>query len=303
MEESYFTTNHAAKDGGMARMHITRWGKPTNPPLICVHPLTYNNRFYDYLAQELATDFYVLCPSMPGRGNSSWFANPYLYRNEIYASIMQDWLASEGLATYHWVGSSMGGLIALNMPQPEAFRSLVLNDIGAFIDRAPLQAIADRIAKPVIFPDFATAVASRYEKTGVCGAYEDAWIEHLARTHTVRLPDGRYTSARDHDLALPFIEKANADYDLWAQWERFTTPTLILRGALSDILTAATLQRMQAGRQNVQAEVYPNIGHLPLLMASDQITLVKTFVVKAEAHYNHHHAHAHSGTAGRATSR
>ena len=68
----------AALDGtGLYRMAYTEWGDPTNPKvLLCVHGLTRNGRDFDYLAQQLAKDYRVVCPDVVGRGGSDWLQTP-----------------------------------------------------------------------------------------------------------------------------------------------------------------------------------------------------------------------------------
>jgi pimeloyl-ACP methyl ester carboxylesterase len=54
-------------------------------------------------------------------------------------------------------------------------------------------------------------------------------------------------------------------------------PTLLIRGADSDILDAETAAEM-ATRPGVRLAVLPGIGHAPALMETGQIALVAEFL-------------------------
>src|ERR1043165_3148818 len=92
------------------RIAYTEWGTRYNPRiLMCVHGLTRNGRDFDFLAEALQSHYRIICPDVPGRGNSDWLKNSADYTNPLY---MVDLL---GLMTYlaipqcDWVGTSMGG--------------------------------------------------------------------------------------------------------------------------------------------------------------------------------------------------
>jgi len=65
--------------------------------------------------------------------------------------------------------------------------------------------------------------------------------------------------------------------DLWSTWAEIRCPTLVLRGAESDVLSRDTLRQMQARRPGVEALELPGIGHAPALMSYDQIAAVRAF--------------------------
>ena len=73
---------------GFSRMHYYEWGDPANRRVvICVHGLTRNGRDFDALASELATDFRVVCPDIPGRGKSDWL---FFFRPGDWLTRMND---------------------------------------------------------------------------------------------------------------------------------------------------------------------------------------------------------------------
>jgi hypothetical protein len=53
---------------------------------------------------------------------------------------------------------------------------------------------------------------------------------------------------------------------------------LVLRGALSDLLSATTVTRMQREKETVQAVTVPNRGHTPLLNEPECVTAIDAFL-------------------------
>jgi pimeloyl-ACP methyl ester carboxylesterase len=71
--------------------------------------------------------------------------------------------------------------------------------------------------------------------------------------------------------------------DVWQVWDAVTSPTLVLRGAESDLLLESTVRRMQERGPAVKAVEFPGIGHAPWLMSRDQIDPVAGFILAAES--------------------
>jgi pimeloyl-ACP methyl ester carboxylesterase len=82
------------------------------------------------------------------------------------------------------------------------------------------------------------------------------------------------------DPELPLGPNFLAGIDLWSTWAETRCPTLILRGADSDVLSRETAQRMQALRPGVEVLELPGIGHAPALMSDNQIAAVREFLLR-----------------------
>ncbi len=70
--------------------------------------------------------------------------------------------------------------------------------------------------------------------------------------------------------------------DLWPTWDMVECPTLVLRGAQSDVLLESTVRRMQEGGPAVQLVQFAGIGHAPWLMSEDQVGAVGNFILAPE---------------------
>ena len=115
--------------------------------VVCVHGLTRQGRDFDPLARELSRTHRVLCPDIVGRGESSWLTDPSGYQVPTYAADVMALLASEGLRSVDWVGTSMGGLIGMVIASlPDSpIRRLVLNDVGPAIEFSAIERMADYV--------------------------------------------------------------------------------------------------------------------------------------------------------------
>jgi pimeloyl-ACP methyl ester carboxylesterase len=79
-------------------------------------------------------------------------------------------------------------------------------------------------------------------------------------------------------LGLAF-RVAPADVVLWPFWDQVRCPTLVLRGADSDLLLAETAQDMTRRGPKAKLVEFPGIGHAPMLMEPGQIISVREFLL------------------------
>ena len=268
---------------GLHRLAYTEWGDPANRRvLVCVHGLARCGRDFDSLARVMASHYRVVCPDMPGRGLSGWLKNPMEYTPETYAADMVTLLARVDADCVHWVGTSMGGLIGMILAGlPETpLQKLVLNDVGPIVTGASLARIGEYLGKAPSFPDFAAAVQYIRLVSATFGAHSDAQWQTLTEHVTRRQPDGSYRMHYDPAIAVQFIAAvSDKDIELWPYYDAIRCPTLVLRGALSDLLRRATLEEM--GRRGPRAKTVEiaEVGHAPTLMHQDQIATVRDFLL------------------------
>ena len=263
-------------DGAFYRMGCLAWGDPHAQPVICVHALTRQAHDFDALAENLANDFYVLCPDLPGRGRSDWLPSAALYQPPSYVQALSHLLTFVERPV-SWVGTSLGGicgmLIAAARGQP--IRRMVLNDIGPFIPKASLARIASYIGTP---PDFADqkAVETYLRRIHApFGHLTDAQWSAFASHSTRTLPDGRAALHYDPAIAHPMQASEPQDINLWPFWERIDIPLLTLRGETSDLLLPETFAQMSS---KSQTHIVPNAGHAPALQDTPTISTIRAFL-------------------------
>jgi len=268
---------------GLHRVAYLEWGDPRNPRvLVCVHGLGRCARDFDTLAQALADRYRVVCPDMAGRGDSDWLRDPKSYGLPQYVSDVVTLIARLDVESVHWVGTSMGGLIGMALAALEytPVTRLVLNEAGPVVTRISLERIAQYFGMAPVFPDF--AAAERYVRTvsAPFGRHTDEEWRFLTEVAVRRNDGGSYRLHYDPRIAEPFrAQMPDKDLELWPTYEAVRCPTLVLRGALSDLLTRETCERMATSGPRARTIEIPEVGHAPTLLHADQIALVREFLL------------------------
>ena len=265
---------------GFHRVVYYEWGDPANDRVVvCVHGLSRNGRDFDVLGEALAGTHRVIAVDMPGRGASQWLpdANDYVF--PTYLTTLTALVARSNAQRVAWVGTSMGALLGMAMAaqRDTPVARLVVNDAGPLVEPAALARIRDYLGMAPTFATFAEADAYIRAVSAPFGALTDAQWEHLTRTSVAPNAEGRYALTYDPGIALPF-RNAAAPPDLWPLWDAIRCPTLLLRGAQSDLLSPATAQAMTERGPRARLVEFPGVGHAPTLLSSDQVAPVVAFL-------------------------
>jgi pimeloyl-ACP methyl ester carboxylesterase len=192
------------------------------------------------------------------------------------------------------VGTSMGGLIGLGVAAQASagLRRLVLNDVGPNVRWEALLRIGTYLGQNPLFATQDEAVAYLASISTGFGPHTPAQWQALSLP-MLRATDGGWRLHYDPAIAVPFralvglpeeqgqAAAAASEATLWALYDGLTLPTLLLRGAESDLLTADTAQAMtQRGPRALRID-FPGVGHAPTLVAADQTEAVRRFLFEA----------------------
>ncbi len=267
---------------GLHKIAYVEWGRPENSRvLVCVHGLTRCARDFDFLARALCEDYRVICPDIAGRGESDWLKNPNEYSVPFYVADMVTLLARLDVESVDWVGTSMGAMIGMGLASlPDSpIRRLVLNDAGPLITALSLERISQYVGKAPTLPSIEDAEILVRAVSAPFGPHSDAeWrflTEHIVKTQA----DGSVVFRYDPAIAVAFnAQKPHKDIDLWPMYEAIRCPTLVLRGAQSDLLTHDTARAMTERGPKAQRVEFEGVGHAPTLIHDNQIAAVKTFL-------------------------
>jgi pimeloyl-ACP methyl ester carboxylesterase len=265
---------------GFHRVVYYEWGDPTNERVVIgVHGLSRNGRDFDVLGEALADTHRLLAIDMPGRGLSQWLADPGDYVFPVYLAALTALIARSGADRVGWVGTSMGALLGMVMAaqRNSPVTRLVINDAGPQIEAAALARIRDYLGLDPAFADFAQADRYIRAVSAPFGPLTDAQWEHLTRTSVAQRADGTWHLTYDPAIAVPFRTSA-APPDLWPIWDAIRCPTLVLRGADSDLLSPATAAQMAQRGPKPRIVEFAGIGHAPMLLAADQYAPVAAFL-------------------------
>ncbi|HET6802439.1 MAG TPA: alpha/beta hydrolase [Casimicrobiaceae bacterium] len=265
---------------GFHRVVYYEWGEHENPNVVvCVHGIGRNGRDFDVLSEALADTHRVLAPDMPGRGASEWLREPMDYVAPTYLATLTALIAASGAPDVAWVGTSMGallGIMAAALPGTPVSR-LVVNDAGPVIEPAALARIGQYFGTDPTFATYDEFKAYVRQISAPFGPLTDEQWEHLVRTNSRRRADGRWGIGYDPAIAVPFRAHP-APANLWPLWDAIACPTLVLRGAESDLLSHATAHAMSQRGPRARVVEFAGIGHAPMLLARDQVDSVVDFL-------------------------
>ena len=267
---------------GLHRMAYTEWGAADNPRvLICVHGLSRNGRDFDVLAQALAADYRVICPDVVGRGRSDWLRDAANYGIAQYVADMIVLIARLNVDSVAWLGTSMGGLIGMVLASLEGtpISRLLLNDVGPVIAAESIKRIGDYIGRTPRFESFADAEQYIRRVSAPFGRLTDEQWRHLTESSVRQRADGGFELRFDAaGIAESFRRATTAgEIDLWPIYERIACPTLVVRGAESDLLSRETAQAMAGRGPRPQLVEVPGVGHAPMFMDEAQIAIARRF--------------------------
>lgn len=273
-----------ASPKGLHRIAYLEWGDPRNRDvLVCVHGLTRTARDFDELARALCGLWRVVCPDIAGRGDSDRLADPMLYAAPQYVSDMVTLIARLDVEDVNWLGTSMGGLVGMALAaQPGSpVKRLVLNDTGPVISRASLERIGSYVGQTPGFASVEKAEEYLRAISAPFGPHSDAQWRFLTETWLRRNEDGSWRAHYDPGIAESFrAALPEKDLELWALYDAARCPTLVLRGAHSDLLSRETAEEMARRGPNARVVEILGVGHAPTLLHADQIAIVRDFLLE-----------------------
>jgi pimeloyl-ACP methyl ester carboxylesterase len=272
---------------GLHRMAYWEWGDAINPKvLVCVHGLTRQGRDFDVLAQAMSNEYRVVCPDVVGRGASDWLADPSGYHVPMYVADMVTLLARLNASSLDWVGTSMGGLIGIGVAAlpHNLIRRFVINDVGPTLEAGAIARIGSYLGVPMHWKSVEEAADYMWSISKSFGPHtREQW---LALTRPMLKADGDgFKPHYDPRIGVPFRSvtpemAAFGEAMLWKAFDAVTAPTLVLRGAESDLLTPATAHAMTQRGPKARLIEFAGVGHAPTLIASDQIAAVREFLLR-----------------------
>jgi pimeloyl-ACP methyl ester carboxylesterase len=267
---------------GFHQVAYDEWPGPEGAPtLVCVHGLTRNSRDFDVFAENMSREYRVVCPDMPGRGQSEWLRESTEYVFPVYLADCAALIARLDVETVDWIGTSMGALIGMMLAAQSSspIRRLVLNDAGAFVAADGLNRIGAYLGTGATFDSIAAMEAVVRKNNATYGELTDAQWRKLTLDSSQKLAEGRYVFNYDPRLGDPYKAGPVEDVDLWSFWDAVRCPTLVLRGEHSDVLPREAAEAMTQRGPKAKLVEFAGVGHAPQLLAADQIDAVRDFLL------------------------
>jgi pimeloyl-ACP methyl ester carboxylesterase len=253
------------------RLHYRDYpGGEGRPPIVCIPGLTRNARDFDQLAARLAGGWRVIAIDLRGRGESAYAKDPMSYVPMTYVQDIEALLAELDVESFIAFGTSLGGILTMLLAGAarERLAGALINDVGPEIEPAGILRIRGYVGKSNNWPTWlhaARALAETNADVFPGYAIED-WLAMAKRLYRVNSA-GRIVLDYDMKIAEPFRVPGNeAGPDMWAALSRLQgVPTLVVRGGLSDLLSARTAARMIETLDQAELVTVPGVGHAPTL--------------------------------------
>lgn len=240
-------------------------------PLVLLHGFSNEAHIWDDFVPTVAPYYRTIALDLRGHGEADADAEGR-YDHESMARDVSAVLDALEIPRCVLVGHSMGGRVAMRFAAaaPDRLAGLVLVDTGPSLDpRGVLRIRLDAEARPD--PSFASIDEYARLLARLYPLARPAVLDRLAR-HGLRLrDDGRFVPRTDPGLARRWRELSPADAELRAAeeeralWEalgRVVCPTLVVRGAASDVLSPETADRMvEEVLPRAALAVVPRAGH------------------------------------------
>ncbi len=253
------------------RLHYRDYAGPADrPPILCVPGLTRNAGDFAAVAERLAGDWRLICVNLRGRGESAYAKDPLTYVPLVYLQDLEALIGTLALPSVVAFGTSLGGLMTMLLAATgrASIAGALINDIGPAIEPAGLARIRGYVGRGGSWPTWLHAARGIADTQRA--AYPDYGIEDWLRMakRLCRLTNaGRIVSDYDARIAEPLrLAGGEAGVDLWPTLDALRgVPTLLIRGALSDVLSQPTADEMARRLPMLQRVTLPRVGHAPTL--------------------------------------
>jgi pimeloyl-ACP methyl ester carboxylesterase len=272
------------------QLHARVYGPPRagSLPVVCLPGLTRNARDFHELALTLASNRQVVAFDYRGRGRSAYDADWKKYNLAVETADVLAGLIALGIEGGAFIGTSRGGLIIhmISAIRPAVLKAVVLNDVGPVLDGeglAHIRAYLERAPRPKSLAD-AVAIQRAAHGSAFPALTTADWERMVAALYRDEngnvVPDFDPKLLRilgDFDLNKPLPE-------LWPQFEGLRNiPMLVVRGANSKLLSAATLAEMSRRHPDCRTVTVEGQGHAPLLETGALPGLIREFVARADS--------------------
>jgi pimeloyl-ACP methyl ester carboxylesterase len=226
------------------RFHYLDWGTAGLPPVVFLHGGGLNAHTWDLVCAALRNERHCLAPDQRGHGESEW--SPEMdYSTESHARDLEAFVDTLGLQRFVLVGMSLGGVNALAWAGTHSRRlaGLVLVDVGPEIR-------FDGVRKIAAFTSEATPLDSVEQFVDRAMAFNPRRNPELLRRSLLhnlrRMPDGRYMWKYDqrHRGKVDPDAYARRRELLWSAVDAVECPTLVVRGAQSDVFHDEDAERL-----------------------------------------------------------
>ena len=243
------------------RFHLLEWGDPSLPTLLFLHGGNQSAHSWDLVSLHLADRFHIIAPDQRGHGDSEW-ARDADYSSHAMAADAHAILSHFNIDQPIVIGHSMGGMntLRLALEQPDLLDRLVLVDVGPELSEAGAKTIRNFVVDNREFDDLEDFIQN-VQKYDPYRSREH--IERTVKYNLLERADGKYISKRDHGprLATTQMQREQSDRFSLSDASAISQPTLVIRGADSNLFSPEAAQRFAEALPQGQLKTVSDSGH------------------------------------------
>lgn len=263
---------------------------PARLPVICIHGLTRNSADFEEVAPWIASQGRrVLAVDVRGRGNSAYDPDPAHYNPLVYAGDVGKLARDLGIGRAVFIGTSMGGLITMTLAlrRLDLIAAAVLNDIGPALSQRGLERIAGYVGggKPPASWSEAVDYTRSINGCAFPSNTDEDW-QKWARRAFAEAGTGQLAMRYDPNIAVAIKAGKIKPSSLVARYAfrrlARARPTLLIRGALSDLIEPEQVAMMRAAAPALTVAEVPDVGHAPMLMEAAAQAALRAFLEQVD---------------------
>jgi pimeloyl-ACP methyl ester carboxylesterase len=253
------------------RLRLLKWSHE-GTPVILVHGFGNESHIWDDFAPALAPYYQVFALDLRGHGESDWDRESR-YEYEYHVADLEAVIESLGFERLVLIGHSLGGRVCIRYSgkHPRKVAGLVIVDSAPELDPRGTLRISQDVQEHRD-PSFESITQyENYLSTSYPSATATA-IRRMAQHGLKQRDDGRYVLKMD--ISFRGRAAGEIDADALASYEEATTaalwkdlaaiecPSLVVRGAASDIMSADVADRMvDEVLPDATLAIVPQAGH------------------------------------------
>ncbi|MGK2966136.1 MAG: alpha/beta fold hydrolase [Tepidiformaceae bacterium] len=269
--------------GGL-RLHYQEWGDANAPAILMLHGFGVSGHMFDEFASLTQDRYRLIALDQRGHGDSDW-SDDGDYSRDAFVADVEGFRQALGLDRFILMGHSMGGLnaVAYAVEHAEHVRALILVDVGPEASKEGVDNI-HRFTQGPDELDFEQFVEMAHKFN------QRRSIENIRERMRFRLKpmeNGKWTwkfdkRFRQAENGLRIGSELSND-ESWQLFRSVAVPTLLVRGADSDVLMPDVADRAVGEMPRARLVVVPKAGHsVPGDNPADFTEAVREFLLDVE---------------------
>lgn len=228
------------------RHHYIRWGEPQGDPVVLLHGLMNNARYWERVASAFLPEYSVYAPDLRGHGESEHAPGGYLVW--AFAMDLRGFIEELDFEAFDLVAHSIGSRVAMSYARDHSHRlkHLVLADMGPQMAEAGARGIRRSTGEARGAPGFETeADALEHFAQMYPGASDEFLLRQLMASLVLDDATGNLVFRFDPKINEATGRAALVEIPyLWESLEHIRCPVLVVRAEKSKVLSREIAEEM-----------------------------------------------------------